>query len=168
MRSSLMVDLIRACRSLSSSPPDLGSDVIHYALYEHETYTKAFDGLDTKASGIVYFVAIVLGLTAFQSCATNTVGWVRIASLVAFTVALILAIGAWWVRGAEGLPKASAVLSRLRDLGLKDTEEELVGRITESSDTMRRLCLAKSQYLAWSFGLLLVGVVLLIVSLRVN
>jgi hypothetical protein len=169
MFSSLLKRLFVPCCSLPDSPPGTSScDIMDYALYEHELYNKNFDGLDAKASGIVQFVAIVLGLTAFQVHITSAVSWWRIGSLAAFAIALVLAVRAWCVSDAEGVPKALDVRARLIDRGKEETQKELIEQLTQSSSKTRQMCLAKSRWLMPSFWLLQIGVGLLIFSLALR
>lgn len=163
---SLWDRLIAVCRSLRQVPPcSLSDQVVEYALREYQIYHANFDALDAKASSVIQFVAIVLGLSTFSIGRARPFGPVQIAALGCFAAALALALWAWWVRGIEGIPAVQNICERLDDKGLLITRIELIGCLSESSDKARRTCLRKALLLKIALGFLLAGAILLIVSI---
>lgn len=162
----VLVDFLIGCfRPLFSSPEKLNNDVLEYALREHQFYCANFDALDLKANGIMQFVAVVLGLSAFQSSLTGNLGIIRVVALGLFALAMLCAICAWCVRGMQGIPSSTSIHERLEDVGVTTTRQELISCISESSKTANKLILQKIKWLKGSFILLAIGVVLLIISI---
>lgn len=158
--------LIAAYRSSKVVPPvSLSDQVVDYALREYQIYHTNFDALDAKSSSIVQFVAIILGLSAFQVASGGHISWLRFGALALFGLALLLALIAWCTRSVPGIPAVCDLQSRLDDLGIVTSRKELVDCLSESSESARKACVLKSKILRAAFGALFAGVIVLIASL---
>ena len=157
-----VLDRLAAAFQTWLNPP--GFDKADYALKEVQYYNANFDALDQKAGGIVQFIAIVLGLSAFQAQNGQHLTLLREVSLGIFATALLLALLAWWVRGGSGMVSVLEVERRINEIGDEDACKEIVQCLAQCSTSSRKHCLKKFKILRATFVVLLVGVVCLLVS----
>lgn len=159
------------CRSCDFPPHTENArfDYVSYALREHELTLSAFDSLDAKASGVVQFVGIVLGFSAFQVIsAGSSPTALRILALAFFAVSLVLALIAWQVRDVRKVPNIKSIKDRCDDKGYTIAETELLHAVNDATQSLNKAISRKALLLKHSYFILVGASALLVISLAVT
>lgn len=163
-----LIAAFRQSIEVSSSDDDANSDLpvepMDYALRELQIQSDSFNALDNKASGLIQFCAVVIGLSTIQTAGLPT-NKLRLAALILFAVALGLCLYAWYMRTLPGLPTLSHIEKRTQHLGVEGTRKELLANIKSAVAELQRLGYIKYDCLCGSYIAIMLGIGTLVFSL---
>lgn len=130
-------------------------------------YCANYNAIDTKASGIIQFVGILLGIIGLQSVKIQ-LNIFQFIALSSFLASLIFATLTWFVRDMLTVPRSTKVKDRINYLGQESGIEELLKCISEASTSVHDLIKRKLIYIKIAFSFMFLGVLMLIISYGVR
>jgi len=150
-----------------TQPPEKTLDLIYNEVKDRlNTQFQSLEGLNTKASVIIGFVGVIIGISLNLYSDENP--HLFIESMLLFLGAAFLSFSAYKVEGYRRDPKPRALTEKYLREDDKKVKKKLIDNFIQSYEDNKNRIEKKGKYINYSLILLFVGLIFLISSIIVG
>jgi len=127
------------------------------------TQFQSLDGLKTKASVIIGFVGVIIGISLQLYSQSNT--YLFGSCMILFMISIFFSFSAYIVKSYRRDPKPRALTEKYLSEDSKNVKRQLIDNFIESFEDNKTKIEKKGKYINYSLILLFVGLIVLISSI---